>query len=508
MMHAQFKQYAMSNVPHIYFKTMEHDRAAAIAVQGCKEVGIENVFRFSGVSGLRRIGGKGGVCDNIISLKELLAFAKEQVEKTCIIIQDIHHFYDDRHDMSVLSEMIDYASKPTPIMVTGLSALSIIPDELLLRTYMIELPLPSRTEIEAVVLERTGELGIHLSTGIRKLMINALNGLSEEEIGVLINRVISDAFAAGKHIGIASVNLINDQKKQVIQKSGLVEFMNANVRLDDVGGLYRLKRWLKDRKPIFDDMEAAATFGLKPPKGILMFGAPGAGKSLTAKVIANYYALPLLRVDMGLIFGHKSPEEAITRVCKLADTIAPCVLFIDELEKALAGSESGSADPVAVKMLGALLTWMQERTEPVFLVATANDISMIRPETYRDGRVDEKFFLGFLEDVEQVEQIIDIHLRIRIGKDVETIVRPLDYGLILKKMDQKVTYYGGKEKAGYSGANMEALVIKVLENRFFRNKDTIDTKDFLHALNTLKPQHGFNIAQMMQRAREMDAITA
>lgn len=508
MIRAQFKQYAMSNVAHIYIKTLEYDRACTIVREECNKVGIEQVFRFSGVTGLRSLGSEALNTSEVLTLQALFDFAREQKAKTCIIIQDIHLFYQTPKEMSILSELIDYASKETPVLVVGLSTLAAIPDELLLRSYIIELPLPSRSEIEQTVEERSAELGIHISRGVRKLLVNALNGLSEEEIGVLFNRVITDAFSKGGHISPASVQLVNEQKKQVIQKSGLVEFVTANVALDDVGGLYRLKRWLKDRKPIFDDMETAARFGLKPPKGILMFGTPGAGKSLTAKVIANYYSLPLLRVDMGLIFGHKSPEEAISRVCHLADTIAPCVLFIDELEKALAGSEAGSADPVAVKMLGILLTWMQERSEPVFLVATANDISMIRPETYRDGRVDEKFFLGFLEDVDQVRQIIDIHLRIRLGDDVETIVRPLDYGLILKKMLQKVEYYGGKEKAGYSGANIEALVVKVLENRFFRNKEQVDTKDFLHVLNTLKPQHGFNIAQMMERAREMDAITA
>jgi SpoVK/Ycf46/Vps4 family AAA+-type ATPase len=211
---------------------------------------------------------------------------------------------------------------------------------------------------------------------------------------------------------------------------------------------------------------------------------------------------------MGLIYGQRSPEEAIMKVTTLADSIAPCVLFIDELEKALAGSEAGASDPTAIKVLGLLLTWMQERTAPVFIVATANDISMIRPETYRDGRIDEKFFLGFLEETEQIKQIIDIHLKIRLKDHYKNLVKPLDFKLIHRKMDQKVSYYGGVKKAGYAGANMEALVAKVLEERYFRGKEFVETKDFIRALETVRPQHGPNISTMLYRAKEMDAITA
>lgn len=507
MLQKQFKQFAMANVAHIYVKTLEYDRAIRQVSKAALEVGYTRVFVYSGVTGLKDLQDDHLHADcNSPSL--LMHHIKEQKEKSVYIIRDIHGFYNDPGAMAVLQEIIDYSSRETPVLVTGLSPLPSIPDELLLRSYIIDLPLPSRAEIIRMIDNRTAALGLHLSRGLKKQLANALNGLSEEEVVVLLNRVVTEAFLDGGYINSDSIEIINTQKKQVIQKSGLVEFIDAKVRLEDIGGLDQLKRWLRDRKPIFDDMEHAAKFGLKPPKGILLFGTPGSGKSLTAKVIANYYTLPLLRVDMGLIFGHKSPEEAISRVTLLADTIAPCVLFIDELEKALAGSESGSTDPVSVKMLGILLTWMQERTAPVFIVATANDISMIRPEMYRDGRVDEKFFLGFLDNTEQIKQIIDIHLQMRLKDLTSNVVRPLVYEQIKNKMLQRVEYYGGPKKAGYSGANLEALVVKVLEDRFFRSKEVIDTKDFLRALNILKPQHGFPIAQMLNRAEEIDAITA
>ncbi len=236
---------------------------------------------------------------------------------------------------------------------------------------------------------------------------------------------------------------------------------------------------------------------------------PGSGKSLVAKVTAHYFKLPLLRVDMGLIYGQKSPEEAIGKMIALADAISPCVLWIDELEKALSGSEGGGTNDISIKILGILLTWMQERTKPVFIIATANDISMIRPETYRDGRIDEKFMLGFLgHDVSQISQIIKIHLNMRLKDNVSNIVRELDYDAIARKMKQMVARTGDETSAGYTGANMEALVEKVLQDRFARGKDYIETKDFVRILNNVFPQHGIEIKRMLKRAEEMEAKIA
>jgi SpoVK/Ycf46/Vps4 family AAA+-type ATPase len=184
-------------------------------------------------------------------------------------------------------------------------------------------------------------------------------------------------------------------------------------------------------------------------------------------------------------------------------------LWIDELEKALAGSESGASNDVAIKILGILLTWMQERTAPVFIIATANDISMIRPETYRDGRIDEKFFLGFLEDdIEQIDQILKIHLKKRLKDNYDTVVKQLDTSAIAKKMSQMVVLMGGKDGAGYTGANIEALVEKVLMDRFVRDKETIDTRDFVRMLNKVNPQHGKTIKIMLKHAGDMEAIHA
>lgn len=505
----EIQEYLLASISLIYLKTFEYEKSIRITSEAASELGYENVLVWTSSKGLRAIKGEVPIHEVLDTIQKIDQHLSDFQGKTVLIIQDIHRIFDDEQEMASLQDLIDTIKRgQTPVNLVAISVYGNIPQTIENHTYLIDIKMPSKDEIEILVKERTESFGLHLSKSMREQLSSGLNGLVEDEIISLLNRAISKSQFNGKHLDYDMLKLIALQKKQVIQKSGMLEFIDDKIGIDDVGGLYRLKRWLKDRKQIFENMKRAKEYGLKPPKGILLFGTPGSGKSLTAKVVATFYNLPLLRVDMGLVYGQASPEEAIGRVLALADGIAPCIFWIDELEKALAGSESDSQNDSAIKILGILLTWMQERTAPVFLIATANDISMIRPETYRDGRIDEKFFLGFLEDEEQIAQIIDIHLKIRLKENVSEVVRDLDYALITKKMRQKIAYYGGEDKAGYSGANMEALVEKVLQERFFRDKQFIETKDFIRMLNIVKPQHGPNISIMLHRAREMDAITA
>lgn len=501
-------EYLISNVPLILYKTQEPTRAITIAAEVAHELDIKKCLRWNPSLGLLDASTPDMVDGSVIGIAALETFIRGQDERCIIIIPDVHRFFEGK-DLVILQEVLGIiASSQAPVNLIGITSHPMVPREIDKQCYIVNIPLPDKKTIEALIDEQGKSFGVHFSSSMKKLLATGLNGLVEDEIHILLNRAIAASMNNRSHVGPEIIDIIVQQKKQVIEKSGLVEFIDEKVTIDEVGGLTRLKRWLKDRKQIFEDMDKAKLYGVKPPKGILLFGTPGSGKSLTAKVVATYYGLPLLRVDMGIIYGQNSPEEAIGKVTALADSIAPCILFIDELEKALAGSESGATDPTAIKMLGILLTWMQERTAPVFIIATANDISMIRVETYRDGRIDEKFFLGFLDNAEQVKQIIDIHIRIRLKGQEKTIVRELDYALIEKKMRQNVEYHGGNTNAGYAAANIEALVEKVLAERFFRGKQFIETKDFIAMLDIVRPQHGAHIATMLHRAKSMEAITA
>lgn len=502
-------EYLMSDVTLIHIKTYEYKRGIFLGQKAAEQIGFSCILLWKKNIGVTTLSGTCKDFENS-SMQKLLDYAGTVTEKTVVLIQDIHRIYEDPIELAFLQETIELISSGgAPLNIIGISASGHIPEEIERHTYIIDFPLPTREEIKGIITGQLRDNGITLGDSITNRFAEAFNGLIGDEIRIVLNRIIVTTQLEKRFIDESSVEFVLKQKKQIIQKSGLLEFVEPDVCIDDVGGLHNLKRWLKERKGVFDDISKAANFGLKPPKGILLFGMPGSGKSLTAKITANYYKLPLLRMDMGLVYGQKSPEEAISRITTIADTISPCVLWIDELEKALAGSESGASNDVAIKILGILLTWMQERTAPVFIIATANDISMIRPETYRDGRIDEKFFLGFLEnDIEQIGQILKIHLTKRLKKSYGSVVKQLDINAIAKKMSQMVIQLGGKEGAGYTGANIEALVEKVLMERFVGNKETIDTRDFVRMLNKVKPQHGKPIKIMLKHAADMKAIHA
>ena len=219
------------------------------------------------------------------------------------------------------------------------------------------------------------------------------------------------------------VDLIVAEKQQLIRKSGVLEYFDTQEQVADIGGMEVLKGWLNSRSPAFT--EKAQRFGLPAPRGVLLLGVQGCGKSLTAKAVAQLWRLPLLRLDVGRIYSGivGSSEQNIRRALQMAETVAPCVLWIDEIEKGLAGVQSSAMSDAGVtaRIFGTINTWMQEKTKPVFVVATANDISQLPPELLRKGRFDEIFFVD-LPAAEERKEIFEIHLR-RRKRDV-TQVRP------------------------------------------------------------------------------------
>lgn len=497
----------MSDVGMTHLQTFEYAKVTRIAKEVAIELGYRNIIIWKlgeGFFDTRKN-------ETIGTLADFRAKELEFDYKTIIIFQDIHRLYEDTELLLSFQELLEkIAVGELAINTVGISPEINIPQEIERYSQVETISLPSQQEIATLVNSQFLEYGYFIGRSMVNKIAESLLGLIEDEIPPLINKILVVSQNKDILINEDILFIAQEQKKQIIKKSGILEFVTPSVSMEDVGGLYTLKSWLRTKKEIFEDRDAALEYGIKPPKGILLFGMPGSGKSLVAKVTANYFKLPLLRVDMGLIFGQKSPEEAIGRMIAMADAISPCVLWIDEIEKALSGAESGATDNVSMVILGVLLTWMQERTKPVFIIATANDVSKIRPELYRDGRIDEKFMLGFLgSDVGQVEQIIEIHLRIRLKDKYESVVRKLDYNAIVRKMNQMVIKVGGEsESAGYAGANMEALVEKVLQDKFSRGSDYVDTKDFVRLLNDVLPQNGIEIKRMLKRAEEMEARVA
>ncbi len=260
------------------------------------------------------------------------------------------------------------------------------------------------------------------------------------------------------------------EKQQLIRKSGVLEYFDTQEQVADIGGMEVLKAWLGSRSPAFTDK--AQRFGLPAPRGVLLLGVQGCGKSLTAKAVAQLWRLPLLRLDVGRIYSGivGSSEQNIRRALQMAETVAPCVLWIDEIEKALAGVQSSGMSDAGVtsRIFGTINTWMQEKTKPVFVVATANDISQLPPELLRKGRFDEIFFVD-LPAAEERREIFEIDLR-RRKRDITQF-----------DLDRLA-----KEAVGFSGSEIEQAVISALYAAFEADRD-ITTEDISGAIKETVP---------------------
>ena len=257
------------------------------------------------------------------------------------------------------------------------------------------------------------------------------------------------------------------EKEQIIRKSGLLEYYKVEERFENVGGLGNLKRWLRKRANAFTTK--ARDFGLPEPKGVLLIGVPGCGKSLTAKAVSALWGMPLLRLDMGSVFGKYIGESEfnIRKAIKVTESISPAILWIDEIEKGLSGA-AGDNTGTSNRVFGTLLTWMQEKKKPVFVIATANDVSLLPPELLRKVRFDEIFFIDLPETRER-QEIFEIHLRIR-NRNPEKFDLPS-----LAEMSQ-----------GFSGSEIEQVVISSLYDAFEEGRDIV-TEDVKRNIENAVP---------------------
>lgn len=266
-------------------------------------------------------------------------------------------------------------------------------------------------------------------------------------------------------------DLILKEKEQNVRKSGMLEIISVKDSLDEIGGLDGMKQYLEKKSDIFMNLSESKKFGVDLPKGILIVGMPGCGKSLTAKVTSKMFDVPLLRLDVGKLMGKYvgESEDNLRRAIKTAEAVAPCVLWIDELEKAFAGvGGSGGGSDVTTRLFGNFLTWLQEKESSVYVVATSNDISKLPPEFLRKGRFDELFFVDLPNDEER-RQIFEIHLKKRrkMNKNIDTI---------------KLL----KSTAGYSGADIESVVKEAIEEAFCDGKREVNTNHVLEIINKTK----------------------
>jgi SpoVK/Ycf46/Vps4 family AAA+-type ATPase len=438
--------------PLIYLVSWEEQRLDGILQDLATQHG-KVLFAWSVTRGLKRVGGARAMpqIEPQKTPAEMLAAIGKLGEPSLVVLKDFHPFLTDPAVVRALRELA-HDLKSTYTTVILLSPVLQIPVELEKEISVLDVPLPAFRDLyqllrEIVTVVRQGNKAtVNLTRDQAEQLIKAAQGLTLAEAeNAFAKAIAAEGLMSGKDI-----MLLLEEKRQVIRKSGLLEFVTVEESLDSVGGVDALKAWLANRAVAFG--EPAHKFGIPSPKGLLLLGVQGCGKSLTAKVIANQWGLPLLRLDMGRIFSNfiGSSEENLRKAIRVAESVAPAVLWVDEIEKGLSGTaSSGVVDGgVTARVFGAMLTWMQEKTEPVFVVATANKIDALPPELLRKGRFDEIFFIDLPASAERRE-IWTIHLA-RRSRD------PAAFDLAeLAQISE-----------GYSGSEIEQAVISGLHFAF------------------------------------------
>ncbi len=366
-----------------------------------------------------------------------------------------------------LSLSLPYSSYKT-IVIT--SPVLKVPSHLEKDITVIDYELPEYRELEAILDRIIGSVkqgegsAVDMDAEGKEAFVKAALGLTSAEA----ENVFAKALVMDGKLERLDVDVVLSEKKQVVRKSGTLEYYESDARFANIGGLSALKDWLRKRKTSFS--EKARAFGLPEPRGVLLIGVQGCGKSLAAKAVGALWELPLLRFDVGSIFGRYVGESEgnMRKALAVAEAVAPCVLWIDELEKGFSGMSGGEDSGTSARVLSYFLTWLQERKKPVFVIATANDVTKLPPELLRKGRLDEIFFIDLPSRKERTE-IFNIHLRIR-NREPEKF-----------NIDQLVT-----ESIGFSGSEIEQAVIGSLYDAFDADRD-INTEDITGVLQVTVP---------------------
>lgn len=384
--------------------------------------------------------------------------------RSIFVMRDLHKFWDRPDVGRRLRDMAEGMSMSDKVIVVTSPEMS-LPSELDKTVSVIDFDLPSKSEIdyevrmslhslgnntidnslEDIIGETTDVESIKLDYSDQEIehIVDACAGLTRFEIWCAMGKCIEPGN------GIVEVPVILAEKEQIVAKSGIVEFWSSNETLEDIGGLDTVKEYIDHTKHAFTD--AAHAFGVEYPRGLLLLGKPGSAKSLLVKATANYYQIPCLRLDIGKVMaGVVGGSEGNTRrALKTAEAVAPCILWIDEIEKGLSGTGSSNFSDAGTmsRVFGTIMQWMQDRTKPVYVMATANNIDQLPPELLRKGRVDEIFFIDVPTKIEK-EEIFSIHLRKR-NRDASRFN--------LDRLSDLVYSRKGKEYP-YSGAEIEAAI--------------------------------------------------
>jgi AAA+ superfamily predicted ATPase len=447
--------YLQAGYPGIAIVTSEETRAEAEIAAVCKSLN-RHLLAWSSTEGLVDVAeSRVTSCPDPLDAVQLLEGMFAQREPRFVVLfRDLQLHLDQTDPMLIrrIKDMVRVAKANGHTLVLSGCRLS-LPHELEHEITSIDLELPDTSAL-ANVLDAITAATEGLDTPepeIREAAIRNALGLTTTEAENVFALSIVES-------GGIDPQIIAREKARALKKNGLMEIVESTTPLEQIGGLENLKQWLMRRGGAFGD--AAKTYGLPAPKGLLIVGIPGTGKSLTARATASAFGLPLLRLDMGRVFGGivGQSEANLRSVIHTAEAIAPCVLWIDEIEKGFSGSKSsgGTDGGTSSRVFGSFLTWMQEKQKPVFVVATANDVTQLPPEFLRKGRFDEMFFVD-LPDLTERTQIWNIVIQ-RHGRKPEDF----DTTAMSKAADQ------------FTGAEIEAAFVEALHEGYFENREPTD----------------------------------
>ena len=442
--------------PILYISTTEEERVEYLIKYCAKKYVARTYYSWDFVDGYQgNPNDTGFAARNPLEALDLIDKLTPETA-SLFVLKDYDNFLKD---FSVIRKLknLSRSLKTQPKNIIIVSSEINIPDSLKEFVTLLEFPLPSYSEILEELNRLTSSLQQEMEPEVVNNIAMACQGLSLERI----RRVLSKIIAKYGEIDESSPALILQEKKQIIQQTQLLEFCLTDKSISDLGGLDNFKDWLQLRSKAFS--QEAIEYGLPYPKGLLLVGVQGTGKSIAAKIIAHEWKLPLLRLDFGRLFASLigQSEQRVRKMIEIAEALSPCILWVDEIDKAFAGAQSSGDSGTTSRVLATFITWLSEKTTPVFVVATANNIDCIPPEILRKGRFDEMFFLN-LPTREEREAIFEVHLRKYRPDEINNFQLPLL----------------GQLSKDFSGAEIEAVVIEAMrlgfnENREFNNEDVL-----------------------------------